>query len=109
MTAPALSNAAREVLVRARARIDTPEKWCKGWYARGADGERRWAGQPDCVAFCSSGAIGREAVTAKDYDESMDALREAADVENFIRWQDAPERTHADVMRAFDVALGSPA
>ena len=103
-----MSPEARLVLERARARIDTPEKWAKGWYAFAANGDRRWAGEAGAERFCCIGAIGREVDDVQRYEEAMTAIRDAAPCENVARWNDAPERTHAEVMAAFDKALSTP-
>jgi hypothetical protein len=98
-----LSPEARAVLVRARARIDTPEKWC---HVGGWDGERVCSVVAICEARRGVG-VNRDVL-----EEALDALRVAAGLgpdDDVATWNDAPERTHAEVLAAFDRALGKSA
>jgi hypothetical protein len=60
---------------------------------------------PRAVCFCIVGAIER---THGDADfQAWEALRDAANggTGSVAEWNDAPERTHAEVMDAFDAAI----
>lgn len=95
---------ALEVLIAARARIATPDRWCQGAYWRGANGEVVESYGSDCVSCCSLGALH----SVGDSDEARQYLREAnAKVPcwNLAVWNDAPDRTHAEVLAAFDRAI----
>lgn len=94
-----------ETLRKARALIDTPEKWCQGVYCKGD-------------ALCSLGAIyAAGGGDRKDIPEDGDphfsyeserayrTLSAAISPKWVAPWNDAPERTHADVMALFDKAI----
>lgn len=104
---PIKTNTTADVLRRARVLIDSPEKWLKyavaemgGKHVRCFNGE-----QPDIIGadrLCVLGAIH----AAAPYGQRV-RMRSL-----FIKlnggggiWNDAPERTHADVLRAFDRAI----
>lgn len=97
----------REVLVRARARIDTPEKWvkCDGTYDM-----PDMSGGGTCAVFaisCVSVSEDEEADKAV-HAAAIDCLCEAAGVADrnaFYEWHDAPERSHGQVLAAFDAAI----
>lgn len=80
-----------EVLREARALIDTPEKWTKGYR-----GER----------LCAVAAIASAA--PRDWLPAKYALNRALGREESVvlyRWNDDPATTHADVLAAFDRAI----
>lgn len=97
------------ILQTAKARIDTPEKWRQGWTSTASD-------NPD--ADCSQTAIEHASahMAPRDYyvrrrlsGGALLALATAVGIEcdlaEIWRWNDAPERTHAEVMAAFDKAI----
>lgn len=93
-----------EVLRRARARIEKPENWTKGALARYATGERTVeSAAPGVTCWCALGAL--------DWAEPVGWFRvygrvcEAIGGPDLPRWNDAPERTHAEVLDAFDRAI----
>lgn len=98
-----------EILKAARAVIEKPESWTKGYYAKAED--RTWtiSNGPKAVCFCSIGAI--EKATGKVHYgggwpfEAEYMLRRAADVSNIADFNDAPERTHEEVLAIFDRAI----
>ena len=112
-------NMIRKRLIAARALIDTPEKWTKGAYQRDAAGNEvvnfergSWRSTATAPQFhCVSGAImnvcheNREDVAIFLHLGKSIGL----DCEPFYppitSWNDAPERTHAEVMLAFDRAI----
>ena len=85
------------VLKKARALIDSPEKWCKRALERNG-------------AYCALGAM-NFAATGDVFGDNggasrvlMNAVGEAT--EGWVAsWNNAPERTHAEVMEAFDKAI----
>lgn len=85
------TNTVADVLRRARALIDSPEKWCKG-AMRTEDGRR-------CIFGAIDDAAGRLAI-----DESH-LFSRATGIRNIAEWNNAPERTHAEVLAAFDRAI----
>jgi hypothetical protein len=110
-----------KALREAREKINTPDKWTKGVYARAADGgdaenldwdevdeNAMWRSDPVC--FCALGAIGARE-NGPDYysDEVFNALRLALPnpYEETATFNDAPETTHADIMALFDRAIAA--
>jgi hypothetical protein len=91
-----------EVLQKARAKIDRPEKWGKG-VRGGVDGRR------PLHTCCAAEAL--EDTTPTDIPirgSAFEALRKAAGIakdQTLVGWNDAPERTHAEVLAAFDKAI----
>ena len=109
-----------EVLKAAKALIDMPEKWTQGHPARDAWGWKVRIDSRDATQFCMNGARLR-ALNAVAYparcgvddqvrqhrrldDATQRLLREACG-EYVPSWNDAPERTHTEVMEAFDRAI----
>jgi hypothetical protein len=95
---PIKTNTTADVLRRARALIDSPEKWMRA------------AGMFD-APYCVMGAVG-----AAERDMGLDplldfgfrargAIRVVIGTRAIPKWNDAPERTHADVIAAFDRAI----
>lgn len=99
-----------EVLRKAKALIDTPEKWTQGAGSRSASGvivsERRYG-----VCFCALVAIQHVAYDHLNTSavESEYAFARAIDrtPSGIAIWNDAPERTHPEVMAAFDRAIAA--
>ena len=108
-------NAVADKLREARALIE--RGWTQGVDARDAFGEECDPYCDDAECFCANGAMCRAfaRVTLSDRDIVRDAeailneaigrpARNAVDWP-FIDWNDAPERTHAEVLAAFDKAI----
>ena len=115
-----------EILVAARRLIDTPEKWTTDAIARRRDFSPVSPNDLDAVCFCSDGALIRATLgTSKrengslrwrdqDYAGAV-ALLNAAVPDRwmnaqwgeiaFIKFNDDPATTHADVMALFDRAI----
>lgn len=92
-----------ELLKRARALIDAPEKWTQ-------DASRRDFGGK--LAFCMSGALqssfGFGIVNDPTYSKLYQRLHDAAGKPCSIEgWNDARYRTHAEVMACFDRAIAT--
>jgi hypothetical protein len=89
-------------LREARALIE--RGWTQGGYARTVGGRIIGPKEAKASCWCSLGAI--FAVT--DVDDCYlvaNAVEDAAETENIVHWNDAPERTQADVLAAFDRAI----
>lgn len=87
-----------EILKAARAKIARPENWGKG--RRGED--------RSMLSCCAAEAI--EEVDIMPSIERRLAYRaviNAAGAEGLVSWNDAPERTHAEVLAAFNLAIAT--
>ena len=96
-----------EFIDRTKALIDTPEKWCKGAFKR-----TELTGQ---TSYCMLGAANKVAFgfinyfdlhkLFKNYVADALSLDNSDDILGPIpEWNDAPERTHKEVMEALDKA-----
>jgi hypothetical protein len=97
-------NVTQRVLVAAKARISDPAKWTKGACARNADGDTVDIYDRRACQWCSMGAILAALPPTLCISFVAAAMRPAVNGEWFVTWQDKPERTHAEVMAAFDRA-----
>lgn len=101
----------REVLVAARALIDTPEKWVKGTVAAYANGDRCSVDSPKACRFCAYGSLllatERDADLVRRAEQALDVAAGATDPFEYIRINDAPSTTHADVLALFDRAIAA--
>lgn len=91
------------LLVAARAKIDTPDKWCKGVLAMDVHGcpvgeksskARRW-----CALGCVQSVAG---------DDNLDDIAVGflyRNVGHISTFNDDEETTHADVLAMFDLAI----
>ena len=86
---------ASEVLMKAKALIGTPDRWLKGALNNGRGG------------FCALGAMIGATGTWSPGDAGPYFRLAATGSEDgsIARWNNAPERTHAEVMAAFDRAI----
>lgn len=90
-----------ELLVR-------PEAWTQEVHARASDGSRVGPANPNACCWCLVGALYRcypqtpddpdcrEFCTA--YTRVKDKLRHMCGYSSIARWNDAPSRTHAEVL-----------
>lgn len=92
----------KEVLIAAKALIDTPGKWCKGAY-KSNDGRYCAVGAADAVAPAST------ATRVVVYDALFDAMPRWYRSRKYIasKFNDARRTTHADVMAWFDRAIAA--
>ena len=87
-------------LEAARALIDTPEKWHQGSFRKYDNGVAcRWCALGACYQLTERGDHMR-------YRDMARALRGVVGMP-VHDWNDAPERTHADIMAAFDKAIAN--
>ena len=106
----------KKVLREARAMIATPDQWSKGADRRTEGG--KILACSDCKSLvasrCAGGAI-LDSTCAGDvpYRQAesflMDAIeRKAGERYQYLApWNDSPERTHAEVLQAFDWAIAA--
>ncbi len=106
----------REILIRARALIEQPIRLTQGVIARAANRHYVSATDPEATCWCAEGALVRAAeegaATAVD---AVDATKDIAKASRLLsdqvggralyRFNDDPRTTHADVLKAFDLAI----
>ena len=90
-----------EILEEAKALIDTPEKWTKGEWTRPISDEE--------YCHCAEGAINEclniDFSNLADVRNAHYFFTKAIGTQLIPEWNDAPERTYAEVMEAFDKAI----
>lgn len=87
-----------DVLRAAKARIDTPARWCNN--GPFADYER----SADLLPVCMLGGIGIVTTERPERTAAIEALTRAVGTYVGV-WNDAPGRTHAEVMEMYDRAI----
>ncbi len=97
-------------LEAAKAKIATPEAWMQGFYAEDATGNQINGNDPSAVCFCAYGAV--EAATGKIHGNSsipeikiLDTASESISRMHASSYNDAKDRTHAEVLVLFDKAI----
>lgn len=92
-------------LLAARTLISDPENWTQGAYAR-TDQDSGFLLPSDSRAarWCPDGAIQFSSPNHRIESSALTALSRAMNG-NIVRFSDAPGRTHAEIMNAFDRSL----
>lgn len=91
----------RDVLVKARELLAEPGRWTQETAARDAAGLPVGATSDAAVCWCLIGAL--DAV--RDGTTALAQLRRTLGCSSVSAWNDAPERTHADVLALLDRAI----
>lgn len=87
----------RSEFIRAvRAKIDTPEKWCKGDFST-PDGRH-------CLAGAALAVISAEGMPSC-IEPSVAKILGFKVMHDITQWNDAPERTHAEVLARLDEVI----
>lgn len=90
-----------EFLRAVRAKIESPEKWCQGYFYD-LDGRH-------CLASAALAIMGN--IVPESSLDALFARRHIANILGFgcireiTEWNDAPERTHTDVLERIDTAV----
>lgn len=97
----------RDTLVAARALIAEPGMWTQRAFARNANGLPVSDSYGLATCWCSVGAIRVASKRSSVRADTASALvrRGIGNPESLAEWNDAPERTHAEVLEAFDRAI----
>lgn len=100
-----------EILRKAKALIDAPEKWTKGAFARDRSGGSVPIAGDEACAFCAAGAIYSviDKFNAAEFDledRAASAIGQAVGG-SIAGFNDDEDTTHADVMAAFDRAIAT--
>jgi hypothetical protein len=96
-----------EVLTKARALV--AQGHCKGAAARAANGRPVRVNEPGACSWCALGAMWASE-SWEHVENAKDTLRSVLGVRSIGsigRWNDAPERTQAEVVDAFDRAIAA--
>lgn len=104
-----------DTLRRARDWISSPKRWCQDVPACDRYGNHLDPTNYDAVRWCAAGSIERVLHGQPGYRDAVHALAKLGldcDAPSLFLllgkvslWNDAPERTHADVIAAFDQAI----
>lgn len=89
-----------QILRKAKALIDTPEKWTQGAFARDAKGRGVETHDVKAVCFCSAGALGK--VNHDGPNEPYEYLTRSFGG-GLVVFNDT--HTHAEVMAKWDEAI----
>lgn len=97
-----------QILTRARKLLSNPKRWCQWTSARDKRGLPTLPLSDNAVSFCAYGAI------ARTYNGSIGLCRTILDKEagriskksgDFVKYNDARGRTHAQILALFDSAI----
>jgi len=101
----------KEILIAARAKIERPECWTQRAFAKTALLNKAKVDSQRAVCWCALGAIA--AITREDPNYVNDdvywllhrAMGLPANEIAVAAWNDAPGRTHAEVLAVFERAI----
>lgn len=100
-----MSKEVAEVLRKARALIDTSEHWWHGASGPLANGKRC---SLMALTDATSAIYGGDDAAERVWEKAKASLgRHAWGWMHIALWNDAPERTHAEVLAAFDAAIAA--
>jgi hypothetical protein len=94
-----------KILRQTRELLSAPERWTKEAFARDSPGELAGAQGRDAVCWCLDGALMRSVGGTPGRSAVLQLLSRAAQIDNIWTWNDAPERTHAEVLAVLDKAI----
>lgn len=95
-----------DVLMRAADLIEPEGAWCQGEPAEDADGCAVGALDPSAIRWCAAGALARFSSNPdgtngnKFYHRVRRELINVLGTSTIVHWNDAPERTQAEVVAA---------
>jgi hypothetical protein len=97
-----------DLLRDAKAKIAGPEAWTQGVLARDTAGVAVDPTNPDACRWCAEGAV-VAATGQQTFEEASDRclayLRASCGEAALFAWNDAPERSHEEVLEVFDFAI----
>ena len=101
----------KELLIAARAKIEKPENWTTGWYAKTATGRQCNTDDPEAICFCSMGAIdaaaGIDVYLAQRAYYELQLVLERIIYPGFGIAEFNDTHTHAQVLDMFDKAIAN--
>jgi hypothetical protein len=84
--------------------LESPERWMKGAYSnREVIAQTDGVNNPEATCFCILGAIRKVYNLTRDSNEYAEKVKNTLQLyhwEYLHEWNDAPERTHAEVLEA---------
>lgn len=105
-------------LRRVKRLLASPKRWFKGYWAANSEGVQCRYDSPDAACFCLSGAVRRswnshlaDGASGDNVDGAYKHLRDAVAkvtrgrTKEIPAFNDAPRRTHAQVIRVLDIAI----
>ena len=102
--------ASHKLLIAARAKIADIGCWTQHKWARDKNAREVNLLASSATCWCAEGAIRAVADCPEAVSAARKVLREAAGTEEtIVEWNDAGERTHAEVLAAFDKAIAATA
>jgi len=75
--------------------------WTQGAYARDAQGESCASSDPEAACFCATGAVRHVCPVACERVAAWPFLRKAISNDSITLFNDHPDRTQAQVVKAF--------
>lgn len=99
------------LLVAARAKIDSPDKWTKGNFAADEFGNRAHVDSPSATCWCLDGSLVHAArVHLGSLGEARDVVEMALSDDDdtalsIWEFNDGKDTTHAEVMAVLDAAI----
>lgn len=99
----------KEIFEKAKELINAPEKWIRGAYCREAMNDTGDMVGSCLLGFCTLGSLLEASPTEVSIQALSTIFNRTNGLEDYpisvAEWNDAPERTHAEVMSAFDKAI----
>lgn len=87
------------ILDRAADLIEPAGRWTQRAAARGADGQKEEYGADEAVCWCLAGAVGKVKSRDKGWGVPVESyVLRAIGEKSAAMWNDAPERTQAEVV-----------
>lgn len=94
-----------EVLRTARAKIEKPENWTQGAWARDADQHDMMPQMAGACSFCAMGAVQFITGESEAFYVSMQALKRSLETAHVSVLAFNDTHTHAEVLALFDRAI----
>ena len=110
-----------EMLMRARALIETEDRWIKGANAKNTAGREIEPHDPFCWSLCAQGAVIRAVDRSMEWSTEIERLamertllvhlicsarsNSGNPVMNLTSYNDHSTTTHDDIMKVFDMAI----
>lgn len=102
----------KEILIAARTLLTPEHRWTQGYSAKTADGTRTTIYGGEATCWSARGAIAKVAPTTGRPVAELEAAARLEDAvaclgsASITAFNDHPQRTQADVLAAFDLAIG---